>query len=208
MKILIASHNEHKIKEFRDIFKDTKIELISLRDLNDHDEVDEYEITFRKNAILKAKYFAKKHRMPAISDDSGLSVDHLEGRPGVHSKRYANGNDKDNNIKLLRELEGVVNRGAYFTSVVALYYPDCHYKTYEGIVYGTIGFKLKDIDAFGYDPLFFPKGYDLSFADIGSKVKNQISHRAIALKKVKEDLDEIVNYKWHPWRWRKSKTSC
>lgn len=195
MKILIASHNEHKIKEFKQIFESTPINLISLKELNDHDEVQETEHTFTKNAILKAKYFAKKYRMPAISDDSGLAVDYLDGRPGVHSKRYAGGNDYDNNIKLLKELEGVTQRDAHFVSVVALYYPDCSYKTYQGIVYGTIGYDLKEIDAFGYDPIFYPKGYNQSFAQLGSKIKNEISHRAQALNKVKEDLDEIINYK-------------
>lgn len=195
MKILIASHNEHKIKEFKEIFKDTHMILISLKDLNDTFEVEETENTFTKNAILKAKYFSKKYRMPAISDDSGLSVVALGGRPGIHSKRYANGNDVDNNMKLLKALEGIKDREAYFTSVVALYYPDCTYKTYKGVIYGTIGHELKDIKAFGYDPIFYPKGYDKSFADLGSLIKNEISHRAIALKKVKEDLHEIINHK-------------
>ena len=195
MKILIASHNEHKITEFRQIFKDTNIELISLKDLNDTDDVEECYDTFRKNAILKAKYFSKKYTLPALSDDSGLSVTHLNGRPGVHSKRYADGSDKNNNIKLISELKGASDRSATFTSVVALYYPDCHYKTYEGIVHGTIGLDYKASDAFGYDPLFYPDGYEVSFAEMGATLKNQISHRAIALKKVKEDLDEIVNHK-------------
>jgi XTP/dITP diphosphohydrolase len=195
MKILIASHNEHKIKEFKEIFKDTNITLISLKDLNDTFEVQETENTFTKNAILKAKYFSKKYRMPTLSDDSGLSVTALDGRPGIHSKRYANGNDVDNNIKLLEELTGVKDREAYFTSVVVMYYPDCTYKTYKGEVYGTIGYELKDIKAFGYDPIFYPRGYEQSFADLGSHIKNEISHRAIALKKVKEDLHEIINHK-------------
>jgi XTP/dITP diphosphohydrolase len=195
MKILIASHNEHKIKEFKEIFKDTNITLISLKDLNDTFEVQETENTFTKNAILKAKYFSKKYRMPTLSDDSGLSVTALDGRPGIHSKRYANGNDVDNNIKLLEELTGVKDREAYFTSVVVMYYPDCTYKTYKGEVYGAIGYELKDIKAFGYDPIFYPRGYEQSFADLGSHIKNEISHRAIALKKVKEDLHEIINHK-------------
>ncbi len=195
MKILIASHNVHKIKEFMQIFESTPIHLVSLKELNDHDEVEETENTFTKNAILKAKYFAKKYRMPAISDDSGLAVDYLNGRPGVHSKRYAGGNDYDNNVKLLNELKGIENRDAHFISVVALYYPDCSYKTYQGVVYGTIGHELKQIDAFGYDPIFYPKGYNQSFAELGHLIKNEISHRALALKKVKEDLDEIINHK-------------
>ena len=94
MKILIASHNEHKkIREFKEIFMDTQVKLISIKELDDHDDVEETEHTFLKNAIIKAKYYAKKYRMPAISDDSGLSVEALDGRPGVYSKRYANGND-------------------------------------------------------------------------------------------------------------------
>lgn len=195
MKILIASHNEHKIKEFKEIFRDTKVDLISLKAFDDHDDVEETEHTFLKNAIIKAKYYAKKYRMPAISDDSGLSVDALNGRPGVHSKRYANGHDLNNNQKLLKELEGISNRKAHFTSVVVIYFPDCTYKAYEGIAYGTIGKTLKTYEnAFGYDPLFYPDGYEKNYAEIGAKVKNQISHRARALQKLKEDLGEIINH--------------
>lgn len=195
MKILVASHNEHKIKEFREIFKDTAIELISLKDLKDHDEVLETEETFTKNAMIKAKYFAKKYKCPVFSDDSGLSVEALNGRPGVHSKRYTDGSDTDNNRKLLKELEGIDNRRAFFTSVVVLYFPDCHYKIYKGIVFGDIGYNYTELNAFGYDPLFYPEGYYQSFAQLGLELKNEISHRGIALKKVKEDLHEIINYK-------------
>jgi XTP/dITP diphosphohydrolase len=195
VKILIASHNEHKIREFKEIFMDTQVKLISLKELDDHDDVEETEHTFLKNAIIKAKYYAKKYRMPAISDDSGLSVEALDGRPGVYSKRYANGNDRDNNLKLLKELEHIDDRRAYFTSVVVIYFPDCTYKAYEGIAHGTIGHTLKSCDdAFGYDPLFYPDGYDKNYADIGAKLKNQISHRARALQKLKEDLGEIINH--------------
>lgn len=195
MKILIASHNEHKIREFKEIFMDTQVKLISIKELDDHDDVEETEHTFLKNAIIKAKYYAKKYRMPAISDDSGLSVEALDGRPGVYSKRYANGNDRDNNLKLLKELEHIDDRRAYFTSVVVIYFPDCTYKAYEGIAHGTIGHTFKSYDdAFGYDPLFYPDGYDKNYADIGVKLKNQISHRARALQKLKEDLGEIINH--------------
>jgi len=195
VKILIASHNEHKIREFKEIFMDTQVKLISIKELDDHDDVEETEHTFLKNAIIKAKYYAKKYRMPAISDDSGLSVEALDGRPGVYSKRYANGNDRDNNLKLLKELEHIDDRRAYFTSVVVIYFPDCTYKAYEGIAYGTIGHTFKSYDdAFGYDPLFCPDGYDKNYADIGAKLKNQISHRARALQKLKEDLGEIINH--------------
>ena len=195
IKILLASQNEHKIKEFKSIFKDTPITLISLKDLKDADEVEETELTFTKNAILKAKYFAKKYRMPAISDDSGLCVHALGGKPGVHSKRYANGNDYDNNIKLLNALKDVEDRRAYFYAAIVIYFPDCTYKVYEGEVHGTIGHELKQIDAFGYDPIFYPDGYNQTFADLGPMIKNEISHRGLALKKVKEDLFEIINHK-------------
>lgn len=196
MEILIASHNDHKIKEIKAIFKDKNIKLISLKDLNDQDEVEETENTFIKNAIIKAKYFAKKYRMPALSDDSGLSVHALNGQPGVYSKRYAQGTDHDNNVKLLNALESFSDRKAYFTSVVVIYFPDCTYKAYEGIAKGHIGYELKSFEnAFGYDPLFYPLGFDKSYAEIGPEIKNEISHRALALKKLKEDLDEIINHK-------------
>ena len=195
IKILLASQNEHKIKEFKSIFKDTPITLISLKDLKDADEVEETELTFIKNALIKAKYFAKKYHIPAISDDSGLCVHALGGKPGVHSKRYANGNDYDNNIKLLNALKDVEDRRAYFYAAIVIYFPDCTYKVYEGEVHGTIGHELKQIDAFGYDPIFYPDGYDQTFADLGPMIKNEISHRGLALKKVKEDLFEIINHK-------------
>jgi XTP/dITP diphosphohydrolase len=195
MEILIASHNDHKIKEIKAIFMNTKIKLISLKDLNDQDEVEETENTFIKNAIIKAKYYSKKYRMPALSDDSGLSVDALNGAPGVFSKRYSQGDDLDNNAKLIKALEGVKNRSAYFTSVVVIYFPDCTYKAYEGIAHGTISNELFiDKSAFGYDPIFYPLGYNKSYANIGSSIKNEISHRALALKKLKEDLHEIINH--------------
>lgn len=195
IKILLASQNEHKIKEFKSIFKDTPITLISLKDLKDADEVEETELTFIKNALIKAKYFAKKYHIPAISDDSGLCVHALGGKPGVHSKRYANGNDYDNNIKLLNALKDVEDRRAYFYAAIVIYFPDCTYKVYEGEVHGTIGHELKQIDAFGYDPIFYPDGYNQTFADLGPMIKNEISHRGLALKKVKEDLFEIINHK-------------
>ncbi len=195
MKILIASHNNHKIKEIKAIFMGTNVKLVSLDEFDDHDDVEETEHTFIKNAVIKAKYYAKKYRMPAISDDSGLCVDALNGRPGVHSKRYSNGNDNQNNLKLLKELEGISNRKAHFVSVVVIYFPDCTYKAYEGIAHGEIGHHLKTYEnAFGYDPLFYPDGYDQNYAEIGAQIKNQISHRARALQKLKEDLDEVINH--------------
>jgi XTP/dITP diphosphohydrolase len=195
IKILLASQNEHKIKEFRAIFKDTDISLITLKDLNDQDEVEETELTFVKNALIKAKYFSKKYHIPAISDDSGICVNALGGKPGVHSKRYANGNDYDNNIKLLNALKDVKDRRAYFFAAIVIYFPDCTYKVYEGEVHGTIGYEIKKIDAFGYDSVFYPDGYDQTFSEIDPTIKNKISHRGQALKKVKEDLFEIINHK-------------
>jgi len=195
IKILLASQNEHKIKEFKAIFKNTEVTLITLKDLNDDDDVEETELTFVKNALIKAKYFAKKYHIPAISDDSGICVEALDGKPGVHSKRYANGNDYDNNIKLLNALKNIENRHAYFYTAIVIYFPDCTYKVYEGEVHGTIGHEIKKIDAFGYDSVFYPNGYDLTFSEIEPTLKNEISHRGQALKKVKEDLFEIINHK-------------
>jgi XTP/dITP diphosphohydrolase len=195
IKILLASQNEHKIKEFKAIFKDTEVTLITLKDLHDYDEVEETELTFVKNALIKAKYFAKKYHIPAIADDSGICVEALNGKPGVHSKRYSNGNDYDNNMKLLNALKNIEDRRAYFVAAVVIYFPDCTYKVYEGEVHGKIGHEIKKMDAFGYDSVFYPDGYDQTFSELEPTLKNEISHRGHALKKVKEDLFEIISHK-------------
>ncbi len=195
MKLLLASQNQHKKEEIFQIFKGHDIELIDLSYFNDQDDPVEDGITFLDNALIKARYFAKKYQMPTISDDSGICVIALDGRPGVHSKRYSGGTDEDNNNKLLEELKDKDNRAAYYVSVIAIVFPDGKTFHYEGRLYGEIAFERKGTNGFGYDPLFYLPEYDKHVAQLSMAEKNKISHRANALKQVGEHLDEIINYK-------------
>ncbi|PKK97183.1 MAG: non-canonical purine NTP pyrophosphatase, RdgB/HAM1 family [Tenericutes bacterium HGW-Tenericutes-3] len=130
-----------------------------------------------------------------MSDDSGLVVPALNGRPGIYSARYSGGNDHENNLKVLKEMENQENRDAYFVSVIVLCYPNGVYKSYEGRAYGLIGTKEKGNQGFGYDSIFFYPQLNKHFAELEPQVKNEISHRANALKQLKEDINEIINYK-------------
>ena len=195
MKLLLASQNKHKIVEISHIFNGYEIELIDLSFFNDQDEVVENGKTFLENAIIKAKYYAHKYQMITISDDSGLAVDALGGKPGIYSKRYSGGLDIDNNQKLLDEMKLIKNRKAQFTSVIVIYFPDGHIFHYEGSIEGLIAYEPKGSNGFGYDPIFYLPNYDKHMAELDMEIKNKISHRAQALKQVKEHLDEIINYK-------------
>lgn len=195
-KIIIASHNKHKIKEMQAIFNHPDVILVSLNDLNDQDEVEENGSTFEENALLKAKYYAQKYHEIAISDDSGLVVPALDGRPGIYSARYSgNGDHEENNIKILDEMKNEQNREAYFVSVIVLCYPNGRYLSYEGRAYGKIADQMKGSNGFGYDSIFIDPLTNLHFAELSSAHKNTISHRSKALAKLKEDIDEILNHK-------------
>ncbi len=195
MEIIIASQNVHKIKELSAIFKHQDISLISLKDLNDNDDVVEDGHSFLDNALIKAKYYTAKYHKPVISDDSGLVIDALNGRPGIYSARYSGGSDHDNNIKVLKEMEGQENREAYFVSVIVLCYPNGVFKSYEGRAHGLIGKEEKGNQGFGYDSIFYFPKLNKHFAELDSEIKNKISHRANALNQLKEDINEIINYK-------------
>jgi XTP/dITP diphosphohydrolase len=195
VEILIASHNQNKIKEVKSILDHTEIKLISLKDLNDYDDVIEDGETFLENAKLKAIYFAKKHKMITISDDSGLVVEALDGRPGIYSARYSGLGDIENNLKVLKELEDVDNRKAYFICEIVLCYPNGYHKSYQGFVHGHISNEIRGSNGFGYDTIFYLPEYQQTFGELDSEIKNRISHRSNALKLLKGDLDEIINYK-------------
>jgi non-canonical purine NTP pyrophosphatase (RdgB/HAM1 family) len=195
VEILIASHNQHKIKELKTILDHTEIKLLTLKDLNDYDDVIENGETFLENAQLKAIYFAKKHQMITISDDSGLVVEALDGRPGIFSARYSGQGDLENNLKVLKELEDVENRKAYFICEIVLCYPNGYHKSYQGTVTGYIANEIKGTGGFGYDTIFYVPEYQQTFGELDSSIKNRISHRSNALSLLKGDLDEIINYK-------------
>jgi XTP/dITP diphosphohydrolase len=191
---MLATQNAHKIKELKAIMIDLPIELISLKDVSDSDEVIEDGTSFFENAFKKAYYFASKYQMPALSDDSGLCVDALDGAPGIHSARYSGFGDHENNLKLLKEMEGQTNRQAHFISVIVIAYPDGSYKRYEGRVDGLIHHEIKGNEGFGYDVIFYHEPSKMTFGELPSPIKNQISHRANALKRLKEDFHENAHH--------------
>jgi XTP/dITP diphosphohydrolase len=186
MKLLIATQNKHKKQEIEAVLSKT-FEVISLADLNDDEVIDETGDTFYENALLKAKYYAKKHNMLTLADDSGLSVDYLNGAPGIYSARYSGGSDLDNLNLVLKELTNADNRDAHFTCVLVLYDPRTNvYQTYQGKIYGWITHKAMRSNGFGYDPIFYVPELKQTLAELTPKHKNQISHRAIALQALKE----------------------
>lgn len=193
-KMLIASQNAHKIREIRELFSHHHIQLISLRDLNDHDDVKEDGTSYFENALKKAMYFAKKHKVPTISDDSGLNVYALDLKPGIYSARYSGHGDLANNLKVLEEMKGVEDRRAYFISCIVIAFPNGDFKAYEGKFDGFIAQEMKGSHGFGYDSIFYLPEYQMTSAEIEPELKNRISHRGIAMRKMMEDIDDILNH--------------
>lgn len=184
-RILVASHNEGKIKEFRDILEPLGIEVVSAADLNLAD-VEETGTTFKENAELKAVAMSQATGFAAIADDSGLCVKALDGKPGVYSARYAPDRNFDKGMDiLLKELEetGSEDRSAYFMCVLALALPGGKIQIFEGKVSGEIAFEKRGQNGFGYDKIFIPEGYDLTFGELSKEEKHSMSHRGRALEK-------------------------
>lgn len=196
MKIVFATNNQHKLQEIREILGD-QFEILSLADIGCHEDIPETGNTLEANAHQKAEYVFDHYHIDCFADDTGLEVDALGGAPGVHSARYAEGTDHNseaNMAKLLRELGDNDNRKAQFRTVISLIQmeggnPVCSREyQFEGIVEGRIDREKHGSEGFGYDPVFIPEGYDKSFAELGEEIKNQISHRARAVKKLAEWL--------------------
>jgi XTP/dITP diphosphohydrolase len=168
------------------------IELLSLNDIECHDDIPETADTLEGNALIKAHYIYDKYHKNCFADDTGLEVEALGGEPGVYSARYAGGDGHDseaNMTKLLNKLEGEENRKARFRTVVALII-DGEEHLFEGIVNGSIIKERRGGKGFGYDPIFVPDGYEETFAELGEEVKNTISHRARAVKKLTQFLNK------------------
>ena len=196
-RLILSTGNNNKISEIKDILVDLPVEVYSKAELGLKNlEVDEDGKTLEENAIKKAIAIIGETEGIVIADDTGLFVDKLDGRPGVHSSRYSGegATYEDNNKKLLRELEGVPMEGrtASFKTVIAIVTEDRSVKTVYGECKGKIGFELRGEDGFGYDPLFIVDGFGKTFAELGEEVKNKISHRAKALEELKKEIKKLL----------------
>ena len=195
MKLILASNNKKKLTELREILSDMDVELLSQREAGCDFEVEETGTTFAENAYLKAKAVADATGLAAVADDSGLMVEALNGEPGVYSARYAPGgheaSDKEKYEYLLSKLVNVEHRAAKFVSSICCILPDGSIIRTEGECRGEILREPAGEGGFGYDPVFMPQGYDRSMAELGTDVKNRISHRANALREFKKKLREL-----------------
>jgi len=181
MEILVATHNLHKKEEIQQILG-TDYVVTSLSDYDLNEEIIEDGNTFAENALIKAKYCFEQTGKPSVGDDSGLVVEALDGRPGIFSARYAgNHNFKKNIGKVLEEMKDEPNRRAYFITMLCFKDQDGeHY--FEGRVYGNLTKEVFGAEGFGYDPIFVPDDYNMTFAEMLPEEKNKISHRSEALK--------------------------
>jgi len=191
-KLVIASRNDHKILEMEQLLSPLGIEVLSTKDFPNLEEVVEDRPTLKGNALKKARYVAAQTNLPALSDDTGLEVEALNGEPGVYSARYAgpSASYEDNVIKLLDELAEKVNRKARFRTIVALVDGNEEF-TFEGICNGKIIEEQRGREGFGYDPIFTPVDYEHTFAELDSSTKNLISHRGKAVEKFVKFLKEM-----------------
>ncbi len=191
--IVLATGNQNKVKEFKELLKDSDIEIKYLGDYGPMPEAVEDGATFDDNAYKKASHYARVLGLPCLADDSGLVVDALDGRPGVHSARYAgeDASDRDNCEKLLREMEGKSERAAHFECVLSLATPGGPALTWEGRCDGEITTEPRGDSGFGYDPVFLSKDLGKTFAEASMEEKNRVSHRGRALAEFASEIDKI-----------------
>ena len=198
IKLVLASRNKKKIEELRKLLSielNKDVSVLSLDDIGYHSDIEEHGTTFEENAITKASVPAKLGYI-GIADDSGLCVDALNGAPGVYSARYSGGDDEDNNDLLLKELEGKDNRNAKYVCTMACVFPD-HQKDFvvRGECYGKILTERHGDGGFGYDPLFYYEPFGKTFAEVELSKKNEVSHRAVAIKQFVKKLKQVLNDK-------------
>ncbi len=198
MKLLIATNNPGKLKEYRDLLHGLPFEITSLQEEGIDFEPEETGSTFEENPTLKARAFAAQSGLPTLADDSGLEIDALGGAPGVHSARYGGtrrGEDARRYEMVLRQLEGVppARRTARFRCVVAVAMPDGRVAMADGKVEGVIALGPQGDQGFGYDPIFFIPEFDCTMAQLPPETKNHISHRARAIQAARPILERLLN---------------
>jgi XTP/dITP diphosphohydrolase len=179
--LVFATKNAHKLEEVQAKAGD-HIKLLSLNDIGCHDDIEETGLTFNENASIKSNYIYHKYKLNCFGDDSGLEIDALNNEPGIYSARYAgtHGNHKANMDKVLENLKSSTNRKARFRTVISLIWNGTEH-FFEGTVEGVIRTERCGTAGFGYDPIFQPNGYDITFAEMSMAEKNRISHRGRAV---------------------------
>jgi XTP/dITP diphosphohydrolase len=190
-QLVFATNNAHKLEEVAAKIEGS-LQLLSLNDINCHDDIEETGSTFRENASIKSNFIYNKYGLNCFGDDSGLEIGALNGEPGVYSARYAgeHGNHAANMVKVLNGLKQATNRKARFRTVISLIWNgEEHF--FEGTVQGTIRKELSGTAGFGYDPIFQPDGYNITFAEMSMAEKNSISHRAKAVEELLAFLNKF-----------------
>lgn len=191
MKLVFATHNHNKLEEVKQLLP-AQIELLSLTDIGCTEEIEETGSTLEENAYIKARHVKTHYGLNCFSDDSGLEIDALDGAPGVISARYA-GPQKDNEANIQKVWENLRNhpdKTAQFRTVIAVCVDEQEWDC-EGVVRGVLIDEKRGEGGFGYDPIFIPQGYGQTFAQLGSDVKNKISHRSIATQKLLQHLNTL-----------------
>lgn len=192
--LVIATRNKGKTKEIKDLLRDFPVDIKNIDDFGPIPHLEEDGATFDENAYKKASFAARILGLPALADDSGLTVEALKGAPGVHSARYAgeNATDEQRYLKLLSEMEGMSNRKAAFECVISIAVPTGPALTYEARCEGLITQVPAGSNGFGYDPVFYYPPYKKTFAELTRQEKNRISHRGKALSELKDEFDKVL----------------
>ncbi|MGB6012350.1 MAG: XTP/dITP diphosphatase [Desulfobacterales bacterium] len=192
--LVIATRNKGKTKEIKDLFKDFPVDIKNIDDFGPIPHLEEDGATFDENAYKKASFAARILGLPALADDSGLTVEALNGAPGVHSARYAgeNATDEQRYLKLLSEMERMSNRKAAFECVISIAVPTGPALTYESRCEGLITQVPAGSNGFGYDPVFYYPPYKKTFAELTRQEKNRVSHRGKALSELKDEFDKVL----------------
>lgn len=193
IEILIATNNLGKVKEIKDILDSSKVKILTMKDFPPLPKIEEDGKTYQENAVKKARKISEYTGKICLADDSGLEIDYLKGKPGIYSSRWGNSDEVRIN-KVLKLLENVpINkRNAKFVCVVVLVFPNGKIYMAKEECKGSITFNPKGEHGFGYDPIFLVPEYDKTFAELGDKIKNQISHRGKAMRKMINIINKIV----------------
>lgn len=192
-KMILASGNKNKYREMNAVLEQVGIDLIFGGEIENPPEVEETGATYEENALLKARAWMEQTGLPTIADDSGIEVDALGGAPGVHSARAVPGSDADRTAWLLSEMRNRTDRSARFVACLAAVFPGmAHPVLCQRACEGRLANSPSGAFGFGYDPIFIPNGYEMTFSELGDPIKQKISHRALALKCIAEILESMI----------------